>query len=68
LRAPDAPYVDSATWLSRAEREEGSWWPRWSSWLAERSDPQRVAPPAMGAPEQGLAPLCPAPGTYVHQH
>jgi polyhydroxyalkanoate synthase len=68
LRAPDAPYVDSATWLSRAEREEGSWWPRWSSWLAERSDPQRVAPPAMGAPEQGLAPLCAAPGTYVHQH
>jgi len=68
LRPPDARYVDSATWLSRAEREEGSWWPRWSSWLAERSDPQRVAPPPMGAPEQGVVPLCPAPGTYVHQH
>jgi polyhydroxyalkanoate synthase len=47
---------------------EGSWWPHWSAWLSERSDPQRVAPPAMGAPEHGIAPLGPAPGTYVHQH
>jgi polyhydroxyalkanoate synthase len=27
----------------------------------------RVAPPAIGATKDGLVPLCPAPGTYVHQ-
>ena len=61
-------YADAQAWLAQAKRAEGSWWPQWSSWLAERSDPQRVDPPAMGAPEHNLAPLCHAPGTYVHQH
>jgi polyhydroxyalkanoate synthase len=67
-RAPGDRYVDSATWRARAQRTEGSWWIKWADWLAERSDAQRVAPPSMGAPAQGLGPLCPAPGTYVHQH
>jgi polyhydroxyalkanoate synthase len=67
-RRPGDRYVDSATWLAHSEQVEGSWWPHWSAWLAERSDAQRVAPPAMGAPERGLTVLCDAPGTYVHQH
>jgi poly[(R)-3-hydroxyalkanoate] polymerase subunit PhaC len=60
-------YVDAAAWLARAERADGSWWQPWSSWLAERSDPQRCEPPSMGSPSHGFAPLCHAPGTYVHQ-
>ena len=60
-------YVDSATWLNAAERAEGSWWEHWAEWLADHGDRARVAPPAMGAPARGLAPLCAAPGTYVYQ-
>ncbi len=36
----------------------GSWWPRWGTWLAERSGDQVAA----RVPGDGLAP---APGTYV---
>jgi polyhydroxyalkanoate synthase len=61
-------YVDASAWLARAERADGSWWQQWSSWLTERSDPQRSEPPPMGSPSHGLIPLCEAPGTYVHQH
>ena len=60
-------YVDAATWRSRASRVDGSWWPQWESWLVARSDPQRTAPPAMGAAARGISPLCPAPGTFVLQ-
>ena len=60
-------YVDAATWRSRATRIDGSWWPEWGSWLVAHSDPQRTAPPAMGAPARGITPLCPAPGTFVLQ-
>ena len=67
-RHPTDRYVDSNTWLGRSERAEGSWWLPWSSWLAARSDAQHVAPPSIGAPAHGLTSLCPAPGTYVHQH
>jgi polyhydroxyalkanoate synthase len=47
-----------------AERREGSWWPAWAEWLAAHSG-EPVDPPGMGAPDAGLPPLCPAPGTYV---
>jgi polyhydroxyalkanoate synthase len=67
-RHPGERYVDASAWLSHAQRAEGSWWPDWSSWLTDRSDPQRSEPPSMGSPAQGLTPLCHAPGTYVHQH
>jgi polyhydroxyalkanoate synthase len=67
-RRPDDRYIDASAWLEHAERADGSWWLPWSSWLAERSDPQRSEPPPIGAPSHGLTPLCNAPGTYVHQH
>lgn len=67
LRRPADRYVDPDTWLSHAARAEGSWWPALANWLAAHSSPGRVAPPPMGAAHLGLAPLCPAPGTYVHQ-
>lgn len=66
-RHPDDRYVDADTWLARANPVEGSWWPAWADWLQARSSAERVPPPAIGAPERGLVPLCPAPGEYVYQ-
>ena len=45
-------------WLDAATLEEGSWWPAWTTWLAELSG-QHTTPPNV---EDTLAP---APGTYV---
>jgi polyhydroxyalkanoate synthase len=67
-RSPAACYVDSDTWLRQAARADGSWWPEWASWLERRSAAGRVAAPSMAASARGLTSLCPAPGTYVHQH
>ena len=62
----DAHYVDPDVWLAETPRKEGSWWPEWSGWLDAHSG-KPVAPPAMGAPKAGYAPVCDAPGVYVHQ-
>jgi polyhydroxyalkanoate synthase subunit PhaC len=63
-RADADRYIDPDTWLRQTPETEGSWWPEWVRWLAGRSG-QRTTPPAMGAPQRGLAPLADAPGTYV---
>jgi polyhydroxyalkanoate synthase len=60
----DEPYIPPDQWPAMAERREGSWWPAWAEWLAAHSG-EPVDPPGMGAPDAGLPPLCPAPGTYV---
>jgi len=52
-------------YLEKVEPMPGSWWPTWAKWLEERSSERKVAPPPMGAPKQGLKPLCAAPGEYV---
>jgi polyhydroxyalkanoate synthase len=57
-------YRSPEAWQSNAPRHDGSWWPAWTAWLAARS-PEPVAPPAMGAPQAGYAPLADAPGEYV---
>jgi polyhydroxyalkanoate synthase len=57
-------YVDPDAWQLAAVHHEGSWWPCWQDWLVKHSS-DRVAPPAMGAPEKGYAALGDAPGTYV---
>lgn len=63
-RAAHAAALDAEDWQARAEAQDGSWWTAWGDWLAERSgDP--AAPPPMGAPERGYAPLGDAPGDYV---
>ena len=67
MRRRSDRYVDPDTWLAHATRAQGSWWPALADWLSARSSPDRVAPPPTGAVQRGLAPLCPAPGTYVHQ-
>src|SRR5579883_2081786 len=59
-------YVDPDRWQADTPVHEGSWWPAWEAWLAERSS-SCVAPPGLGAPERGYPPLGDAPGTYVLQ-
>jgi polyhydroxyalkanoate synthase len=65
-RGRDERYVDPDTWLLRTPKQEGSWWPAWQAWLAERSSGE-TAPPPMGAPDKDYVPLYDAPGTYVMQ-
>lgn len=56
--------LDPDYWLEHAEKHDGSWWCSWTRWLRDRSG-HPVSPPAIGAPDQGFAPICDAPGTYV---
>jgi polyhydroxyalkanoate synthase subunit PhaC len=65
-RTTGALYTGPDGWLESHDPEPGSWWPELASWLA-RGSGQAGSPPRMGAPDKGLAPLVPAPGTYVHQ-
>ncbi len=59
-------YHDPDAWTAAAPKKHGSWWPEWLSWLEARSG-EAGAPPPMGAPERGYAPLTDAPGVYVLQ-
>ena len=51
-------YVPPEEWQEIADLHDGSWWPAWTDWLAERSR-GRQTPPEIGKP------ICDAPGTYV---
>lgn len=62
----DDLYIDPDSWVSRAPKHNGSWWPAWTSWLEERSS-KDVDPPQVGNPEAGYPALEEAPGTYVLQ-
>ena len=55
---------DPQEWLRRAENRQGSWWPDYASWLAERSGEEIAAPTELGG--GGLEPIGAAPGTYVY--
>ena len=57
-------YVDPDTWLTMNSPQEGSWWPAWSAWLAERSAAP-VPPPPLGGTDGKFAALEDAPGRYV---
>ena len=59
-------YLHPARWYATAPCTEGSWWPAWLKWLAERSTGW-IDPPPIGAPEKSIVALDDAPGTYVHQ-
>ena len=49
-------------WMAGATFNEGSWWPRWESWLNKRS---AKMVPARTPGDAGYEALCDAPGTYV---
>jgi len=59
-------YTDPDAWAAAAPRKEGSWWSEWVAWLEQRSGAASM-PPSVGAPANGYAALCDAPGTYVLQ-
>ena len=58
--------LSAQEWISGAPQTQGSWWSAWLEWLGRHSSGLRPAPP-MGAAEDGLPELGPAPGTYVYQ-
>ena len=62
----DGAYLDPQAWIDQTPPIAGSWWPDWFAWLDAHSGPM-TAPPPMGAPDQGLAPIEPAPGSYVRR-
>jgi polyhydroxyalkanoate synthase len=55
-------YLDPEAWVRETPARQGSWWPAWVRWLAERSGAPVPAPELGGT---RLAPLADAPGTYV---
>ncbi|MCE2680093.1 MAG: alpha/beta fold hydrolase [Burkholderiales bacterium] len=65
-RAQNEAYLGPDEWLESLPREEGSWWPLWHKWLADRSSP-KVEPPPMGFTSTYGKTVCAAPGTYVLQ-
>jgi len=56
---------DHREWLAQAETVKGSWWPDYTTWLADRSGDMKQAPRTLGSAK--FHPLGSAPGTYVLQ-
>ncbi len=63
--APGPNPPDHNQWLAHAETVQGSWWPDYTTWLAERSGDKKQAPRTLG--NTHFRPLSPAPGTYILQ-
>ncbi|HET6470161.1 MAG TPA: alpha/beta fold hydrolase [Geminicoccaceae bacterium] len=58
----DARPPTPEAWLETATRHEGSWWPDWQAWLAEKSG---LLVPARDPAASRLKPIEDAPGSYV---
>ncbi len=56
---------DPAVWLAQAHEHPGSWWPRWSEWLAPHKGGARKAPAGSG--NRSYRPIETAPGRYVKE-
>lgn len=54
---------DADTWAASAARTEGSWWPHWLAWMAQRSGERVPSPKRAGSRKHRV--LCAAPGEYV---
>ncbi|MEJ7796611.1 MAG: hypothetical protein WKF50_13730, partial [Nocardioides sp.] len=61
--ASDNP-ADAQEWLAGASKVKGTWWDDYVEWLAARTGPERNKPRKLGNAKH--QPVCPAPGTYVH--
>ena len=57
--------VEPERWLAGADSRQGSWWRRWSDWLAAFGGPRVAARETMGGGHYGE--LEPAPGRYVKE-
>ena len=53
------PEGEADAWLTKATKNEGSWWPHWSGWLNDHGGGKQVAARTI---EGGIEP---APGTYA---
>ena len=58
-----APGADPENWLATAEKQQGSWWEAWASWVIPRAGRRRPAPEELGSKRHPV--LGPAPGLYV---
>ena len=56
---------DPMVWQQGTTETQGSWWPRYVEWLAERSGNEKAAPKSVGNTKH--KPLYPAPGKYVFE-
>jgi polyhydroxyalkanoate synthase len=56
---------DPDNWLSQANEQRGSWWPKWSQWLERFKGTTREAPAQTG--NANYAAIEPAPGRYVKE-
>jgi len=59
-----ATFKDPEAFRGQAPVRSGSWWPAWARWLSQRSS-NKIKPPSMGAPRNGVRILGDAPGRYV---
>lgn len=64
FRTAEENVADPQAWLRGATVQQGSWWPDFAQWLAERGGPLVPAPEELGSAD--FIPREPAPGTYVH--
>ncbi len=62
-QAGDDVTADAGDWQRSAATRQGSWWPDYAAWLAERSGAQVPAPAALGSAQ--FRPVEAAPGSYV---
>ncbi|MDE2200358.1 MAG: polyhydroxyalkanoic acid synthase [Rhodospirillales bacterium] len=65
-RKLEGRYIAPDAWLVAAQEQEGSWWPAWADWLAERSEQAGRLPP-LGSEPAGYPAREDAPGRYVLQ-
>jgi polyhydroxyalkanoate synthase len=65
FQAGDGAPADPHEWQATARTHQGSWWPDYRTWLADRCGPTVAV--ADLTPGPAGEPLAPAPGTYVFE-
>ncbi len=57
--------ADPDEWLAQADKQPGSWWEHWRTWIKEHSGDTKAAPQSSG--NQDYPSIGNAPGSYVHE-